>query len=35
MMNDFNPFYLCSRNHNEVVAGVFLCAHRLYKFKTI
>ena len=24
MMNDFRIIYLCSRNHNEVVAGVFL-----------
>ena len=23
MMNDFRIIYLCSRNHNEVVAGVF------------
>ena len=30
MMNDFQPIYLCSRNHNEVVAGVFFTHHRLH-----
>ena len=35
MMNDFEAFYICSRNQNETGCGIFLCAHRLYKVLTI
>ena len=35
MMNDFEAFYICSRNQNETGCGSFLCAHRLYKVLTI
>ena len=34
MMNDFRIIYLCSRNHNEVVAGVFIFSPQITQINT-